>query len=248
MLDAFGDFPNPIKSIGLTINNEKCMLWHQSKSTTISTPIAVSSIVDAPSPLVVLGHSVAGSRRALAEFASAVVVKASSAINPFANLTHAQAELLILRCCEPTSRIRHRFWLTKVDEMLEALYTANEENFRQLVKIIGKYPPPGWRFCATTPVKMEGFGFKMLKNIDHRAECVCARSVIEATVQEAALTDEQEQLKAWLYFNTLYHAFAKPLPIKHRGRLQPQQPLFKQIKFLHDTFALNTHFRFLWHC
>lgn len=66
------------------------MLWNQSKSTTILTSIAVSSILDAVSPLVVLGHSVAGSRGGLAEFASAVVIKASSAINPLANLNHAQ--------------------------------------------------------------------------------------------------------------------------------------------------------------
>lgn len=94
------------------------------------------------------------------------------------------------------------------------------------------------------PVKITGFRFKMINNIDHRAECVCARSVIKATMTEAALTNEQEGLETRLLFDTLNHALAKPLPIKHRKRPQPQKPLSKEIKLVHYTFAAPNAFAF----
>ena len=87
VIEGFKQIISPLQSIGLKINQKKCLLWSRDAiaDSTIEVPFA-----DSNSTLIALGFPIAGTEESYANFASKAVERATSMLQTLPRLHHTQ--------------------------------------------------------------------------------------------------------------------------------------------------------------
>ena len=144
-----------LQSVGLALNKDKCEWWCRKDS----SPPPGFPPVSKPT-LVSLGFPIAGD---IEGYVRHKVDKAIKAMEPLANLGHAQAETAILRACGPWSRLSHLLRWIPLEDEFEALMTLADDCARtHLGRILVRTLNDSHWASATRPIALGGFGLGRL--------------------------------------------------------------------------------------